>query len=377
MELIQNADIRGKRVFLRVDLNVPMVGEKITDSNRIRTILPTVKLIALSQAKVIIGAHLGRPEGKRSEETSLASVAKELQRMINLKVELASDVVGQPVVDQIENMPYGGILMLENLRWDKREEANDSKFAEELASLADIYVNDAFAVSHRSNASVDAITKYLPSYAGLLLQSEISNLSALMDNPKHPFILVIGGVKVKDKAGVLEKLAPASDKILVGGGVANTFLKAKGSNISKSVYDEEMITGCKKLLKKYDKKIYLPVDFEREDLENGEFKNFDIGPETRKIFMSEIRKGKTVFWNGSLGYSEDPKYAEGMRVVARTIADIKQTTVIAGGDTAGFVIENGFSNGITFISTGGGAALEFLAGTKLPGIEALKRKVHD
>lgn len=370
MKLLRDADIKNKKVFLRVDFNVPMQGDQITDNNRIKAAIPTLKYLVGEKAKIIIGAHLGRPEGKKSAETSLGPVAKELQRLLNLKVALAPDILGPETEKMVESLQAGGIVMLENLRWDPEEEQNDAGFARKLANYAEVYINDAFAVSHRANASVEAITKFLPSYAGFLLQEEVEKLSALK-NPRPPFVLIIGGVKVKDKAGVIKELAPKSSRILLGGGVANTFLKAKGEDIGKSVYDEEMVGQCKEILDKYKDKIILPVDYKKRESEGG-FKILDLGPNTIETYVREIKKAKTVFWNGSLGYSEDPEFRTGMKAVAQAMALVSGTTVIAGGDTVGFVKEEGLDKNISFISTGGGAALEFLVGEKLPGIEALK-----
>jgi len=372
MRLVQEADVKNKRVFLRVDFNVPLEDGRVTDNNRILAAIPTIKLLAESRAKVIIGTHLGRPEGKKSVETSVLPAAKELQRILNLKVEVAPDILGPITEKMIGDLKPGGIIVLENLRWDKREEENDPEFASELAKLADIYINDAFAVSHRANASVEAITKFLPSYAGLLMQSEVNHLDVLMKDPKRPFTIIIGGVKVKDKVGMIEKLAPNAEEILVGGGVANTFLKAKGEEIGQSVYDEEMVSECERILKFLGHKIVLPTDFVKEEVPGGGFKIMDIGPSTARNFASMIQRSETILWNGSLGYNEDPRYRDGMKSVAKSMAgNHDATTVIAGGDTVGFVKQEKLDKNISFISTGGGAALEFLAGVRLPGIEAL------
>lgn len=368
--MLQNANVKNKKVFLRVDFNVPMKQGIVGDNNRIKSVLPTIKYLVGEKAKIIIGTHCGRPKGKISKDTSIAPIAKELQRLLNLKVTMAPGVVGDNVKKIADSLQSGGILVLENLRWDKREEENDTVFAQELAGLADVYVNDAFAVSHRANASVEAITHYLPSYAGLLLQSEIENLSKVR-KPRHPFVLIIGGTKVEDKASMLDKLAPMANRVLIGGEVANTFLKAEGMDISKSLYSENMIALCQKMLKKYGKKIVLPSDYVTENVDNG-FKIVDIGSETIKEFVTQIAKAKTVFWNGNLGYSECANSREGTMAIAKAMNKSNATTIIAGGNTVGVVKEDGFDKNISFISTGGGAALEFLAGEKLPGIEALK-----
>lgn len=370
MKLLQEADLKNKKVFLRVDFNVPMKDGVIEDDNRIVAVLPTIKYIIDHGDKIILGAHLGRPEGKNNPELSLWPVANRLAELLELKVSFD---IPAPIYKLSDN-----ISLLENLRFDPREEANDPEFAKMLANKTcdengelGIYVNDAFAVSHRANASVEAITKFLPSYAGLLMEKEIENLTKIIENPEHPFVVIIGGVKVKDKAGVIARLAETADKIILGGGVANTFIKANGQNISNSVFDEEMIDACKEMLDKFKDKIVMPHDFVKETDENGTFKILDIGGQTRTDFANAIKAAKTVFWNGSLGDSEDSRYRGGMTTVARAMNEVDGLTVIAGGDTVGFVMANDLDKNISFISTGGGAALEFLAGEKLPGIVAL------
>lgn len=374
MELLQDLDFRNKRVFLRTDFNVPVRDGEIIDNNRIKSALPTIKFLVESEAKIIIGSHFGRPEGVASSETSMTVIARELEKLLGFKVNLAPGVVDSETKKLASNLDKGQVLLLENLRWDKREEEDDLGFAKELAQMADIYINDAFAVSHRQNASVHKISQFLPSYAGLLLQAEITNLELLVRDPKKPFIVIIGGVKISDKAGVIEKLATQADAILVGGGVANTFLKAKGVDIGESVYDQDMVEACQEMLKKYGNKIVLPLDTVDETLPNGSLKILDIGPKTTKLFKDYIYKAKTVLWNGCLGLTEDPRYKNGSREIAISLRDLKEQVVIAGGDTAGFVVSEGLDSGISFISTGGGAALEFLAGNALPGIEVLKNK---
>ena len=368
--MLQDAQIKNKRIFLRVDFNVPIEEGKIVDNNRIKAVIPTLKYLVGAHAKIIIGTHCGRPEGKSSSNTSIAPIAKELQRLLNLKVTMAPDITGPEVEKLADALQPGGMLVLENLRWDKREEENDTLFAQELAKLADIYVNDAFAVSHRANASVEAIANYLPAYAGPLLQNEIDHLSKIVNKPEHPFVLIIGGIKVKDKVGVLSRLAPLAEKILIGGEVGNTFLKAAGVEIGKSSYDEDMVSICKDLLKDNSTKIVLPIDFVKDHASN-DFQIMDIGPDSGKAFAAEISKAKMVFWNGNMGYSEKPEYADGMRTVAEAMNEVRGTTVMAGGNTVGFVIQAKLDKNISFISTGGGASLEFLAGKELPGIKAL------
>lgn len=371
MRLVQDADVKNKKVFLRVDFNVPINEGVISDNYRIKTALPTIQYLVERKAKVIIGTHFGRPEGQKSTETSLALIAKELEKLLGSSVTLAPDVLGGSVSQMVDALESGQVMMLENLRWDAREEKDDAGFAQELGGLAEIYVNDAFAVSHRANASVHTITKFLPSYAGLLMQSEITNLTFLLTNPEPPFVLIVGGVKVDDKAGMIDKLAPKADTILVGGGVANTFLKAKGIDIGESVYDEKMVPECERMLNDYSIKIVLPIDAAKEPTASGSFKILDLGPETISKFVTEIKKAKTVLWNGSLGKNEEPLYQKGMTAIAQAMGGLNEKTVIAGGDTVGFILEHGLEKGISFLSTGGGAALEYLAGEKLPGIEVL------
>lgn len=382
MKILQDAEIKNKKVFLRVDFNVPMKDGEIADTNRIEAVLPTIKYLLKNGAAVIIGCHLGRPEGQKSAETSIVPVAKELEKLLESPVIMAEGITDESTKKLALDLHFGQILVLENLRWDPREEENDPEFAKELANLTvsggelGIYVNDAFAVSHRANASVEAITKILPSYAGILLQTEIENLTKLIENPEKPFVVIVGGVKVKDKAGVIDRLAPMADKILIGGAVANTFMKARNENIGGSVIDDEMIESCKEMLEKFADKIVLPIDTVKDFGENGAFKIVDIGAQTRTNFANIVRSAKTVFWNGSLGFAEDSRYQGGMSSVAKAMEEIKDgMTVIAGGDTVGFVKEHHLDQNITFISTGGGAALEFLSGIQLPGLEALERSV--
>lgn len=372
MKLVQEASVKNKRVFLRTDYNVPIADGKITENYRIKSTISTIRFLLDNKAKIIIGTHLGRPEGQKSAETSLALVAKELEGLLGQPVMLASNVIDEDIKKTAAALLPGQILMLENLRWDPREEKNDPGFAKELASLADVYVNDAFAVSHRANASVEAITQFLPSYSGLLLQSEITNLTLFLMRPNEPFILIIGGAKVEDKTAVLNQLAPKADQVLIGGAVANTFLKANGVDVGESLVDDEMVAECRGMLDNFGLKFTLPEDFVTEPTASGSFKNMDLGPRTVTHFITEIRKAKTVLWNGSLGKSEDPKYQEGMKAIAKAMGELGETTIIAGGDTVGFVLENGLEKGISFLSTGGGAALEYLAGKELPGIKALK-----
>lgn len=346
-------------VFLRADFNVPIKSGKISDDNRILAVLPTINYLLDKGASITIGSHLGKPEGKPNPEFSLFPIANKLSELLNLDAKF-----NQP---SDKYLLGNQIILLENLRFNPGEESNDDQFAKELALGKDIYINDAFAVSHRSNASVEAITKYLPSYAGLLMQKEVEELTKIKDHPTSPFILIIGGVKIEDKAGVIEFLAPKVSKILLGGGVANTFLKASGQDIGDSVYDKDMVEKCKQMLEKYGDKIELPIDTVKD-----RNKILDIGSQTIEKYLGSIKDARTVFWNGNLGYTEEGKYKVGSRAIAEALNSIDGTTVLAGGDTVGFFKSEGLDKNITFISTGGGAALEFLAGKELPGIIALQ-----
>ena len=373
MKSVREADVRDKKVFVRVDFNVPMKEGKVIDPNRIKSAIPTVKFLMDKKAKIILGTHLGRPEGSFNSEFYTIPIAKELAKLIDKEVYATDHVTGQKVSEKIDQLKPGELLLLGNLRFDPREEKNDKEFGKELAGLADLYVNDAFAVCHRANASVEAITNFIPSYSGLLLESEMTTLNFFLKNPEHPFILIIGGAKIKDKTSLITRLAEVADKVLIGGAVANTFLAASGTDISKSLVDQEMVAKCKEILNKFASKIKIPEDFEKEILDGGDFKIFDIGPKTREAFVHEISYAKSIFWNGNLGYTEDERFRNGTRDIAKAIVKNPGNSVIAGGDTAGFLQEENLKEGITYISTGGSAAMEFLVGESMPGIEALNK----
>ena len=372
MKSVRDADVKNKKVFLRVDFNVPLDKGKIVDNNRIVQAIPTIKFLLDKHAKIIIGTHIGRPEGKFNPDFSTIPVAEELAKLLATPVDATDHVISPVITEKINQMEPGQILMLGNLRFHPEEEKNSESFAKELANYADLYVNDAFAVSHRANSSVEAITNYLPSYSGLLMESEITSLQLLLNNPDHPFVLIIGGAKVSDKAGLLMKLAETADKVLIGGAVANTFLKAKGEEVGKSLVDDEMIHKCKEILDKYKDKMHLPVDFVING-EGDQLNNLDIGPKTIEDFNRVIADGRCIFWNGNMGYTEDAKYREGTLAIAKAMAENLNTKVIAGGDTVGFVDQQGLIDKFSFVSTGGSAAMQFLAGEPLPGIEALDK----
>lgn len=370
---LRDAPIANKRVLLRVDFNVPLEDKKITDNFRMKKSLPTIEYLLRNRAKVIIITHLGKPDGQIIPQLSTIPLAQELAKLLKRKVSATDHVIHPLVSEKIQQMGFGEVLVLGNLRWHPEEELDSEAFARDLAKYADVFINDAFGVSHRAHASVDAITKYLPSYAGYLLEAEVTTLSLLLKDPIKPFVLVMGGAKIKDKTGLLDNLAERVDKVLIGGAIGNTFLAATGVDVGESLYEPEMTDKCKTILEHYGQKIVLPSDSVKEARDNGKFSIMDIGNQTVENFKQEIMKANTVFWNGNMGYSEKQPFDEGTRKIAEAMMQNRGTTVVSGGDTVGFVDSNNLVTGINFISTGGGATLEFLAGLKLPGIEALNR----
>ncbi|MCX8026783.1 MAG: phosphoglycerate kinase [Thermodesulfovibrionales bacterium] len=389
---IEDLNLKGKRVFIRADFNVP-INENfiITDDSRIRSTLPTINYAIDEGAKVILASHLGRPKGKVDPKYSLAPVAKRLQRLLNKEVIFVEDCVGPMVQNTVAKMKEGDVLLLENLRFHPGEEKNDEEFAKALSSLADYFVNDAFGAAHRSHASTTGITKYLPSAAGFLLKKEIEYLKGVVNNPVRPFVAILGGAKVSGKIGVLENLAAKVDKVIVGGGMAYTFLKAKGYEVGDSLVEPDMIDLAKRImetLKKNNVKFYLPVDSvisekaeqfaETKIVPNQEipkgWKALDIGPASVKLFTLAIENAKTIIWNGPMGMFEIDAFSRGTFAIARAVADAYALTIVGGGDTDFAVHRAGVSDSISFISTGGGASLELLEGKELPGIASLTDK---
>ena len=390
---IENLDIKGKRVFIRADFNVPLDANLmiINDDRRIRSTLPTINYAIDEGAKVILSSHLGRPKGKVDPKFSLAPVAKRLQRLLNKEVIFAPDCIGSQVEGMVSKMNNGDVLLLENLRFHPGEEKNDKEFARSLAKLADVYVNDAFGAAHRAHASMVGITKFLPSAAGFLLKKEIEYLKGAIDNPIKPFVAILGGAKVSGKIGVLEHLVDKVDKVIVGGGMAFTFIKAMGYEIGDSLVEDEMLETAQRIRKKLQEtgiKFYLPVDCViAQNTEPGAvikivptmeipnaWKALDIGPASVKLFSAAIQDAKTILWNGPMGMFEIDSFSRGTFEIAHAVAEAYALTIVGGGDTDLAVHKAGVSDVISFISTGGGASLQLLEGKELPGIAALTNR---
>jgi len=390
---IEDIDVAGKKVLLRCDFNVPLdVNKNITDTSRIDKALPTIKYLLEHNAKLIIMSHLGRPKGVWNMDFSLEPVAKYFIDVLKMPLTFSKDIIGEDTLKKVTYLKEGEILLLENLRFDERETKNDPIFAEKLANLADIYVNDAFGTAHRAHASTEGVTKYLPSVSGFLMGKEIEMLSKAVDNPAHPYVAIMGGAKVSDKIPLIENLINIADKIIIGGGMSYTFVKALGGKIGKSLLEEDMQDTALQLLKKaQDKgtKIILPIDTVaglefKEDTEfvtcpitaiPDDYMGMDIGPLTVQLFCDELKDSKTVVWNGPLGVFEFDNFATGTNEIAKFLSELKDAiTIVGGGDSASAVKKLGLGDKFTHISTGGGASLEFIEGKKLPGVEALQDK---
>ena len=392
---VEDINVTGKKVLVRCDFNVPMEDGRITDDNRIVGELPTIKYLLAHNARVILCSHMGRPKGEFNPKYSLAPVAKRLSELLGKEVTLAADVVGPDAQAKAAALKDGEVLLLENVRFHKEEEKNDPAFAKQLASLAEIYVNDAFGTAHRAHASTAGVADYLPAVCGYLIQKEISIMGGALNNPTRPFVAILGGAKVADKLKVIENLLTKVDTLIIGGGMAYTFLAAQGKGIGTSLYDAEKLDYCKDMLKKADEKgvkLLLPVDtvvaasfpdpidahIETEvvcsDSIPADKMGLDIGPKTRELFAEAVKAAKTVIWNGPMGVFENDELAKGTIAVAQALADSDATTIVGGGDSAAAVEKLGFADKITHISTGGGASLEFLEGLELPGIACLNDK---
>jgi len=385
-KIVDQIEVRDKRVFVRVDFNVPLDGDQITDDSRIRGALPTIRHLIDQNAKVILGSHLGRPKGEAKPEYSLKPTAKRLGELLGKDVKMAPDCIGDEVKAIVDAMKPGEVLVLENLRYYKGEEKNDPEFCKKLAELADVYVNDAFGTAHRAHASTQGITKYLsPCAAGFLIKKELDYLGNAIESPKRPFIAILGGSKVDTKVGVIDSLLKKVDKLLIGGGMTYTFYKAKGYEIGRSLFDEPGFEKAKILLAEKSDRLVLPTDCLTADkLEAGadtktvkadaipaDYMGVDLGPESIELFKREIQNAKTIVWNGPVGVFEIDEFAKGTKAVAQALADSDATTIIGGGDSAAAIAKFGLEDKMSHISTGGGASLEFLEGRELPGIAAL------
>lgn len=389
---LKDLDIKGKRLFIRADFNVPLDENlNITDDRRIRSTLSTINYAVDEGAKVIIASHLGRPKGNVDERYSLISAAKRLQRLIKKEVTFLSDCVGPQVENAVKKMTEGDVILLENLRFHPEEEKNSDEFSRALAGLADYYVNDAFGASHRVHASIVGIPKFLPSAAGFLLQKEIEYLKGVVDNPVRPFVAILGGAKVSGKIDVLENLQDKVDKVIIGGGMVYTFLKAMGYEVGESMVEDSMLDFSSKIMKTVISKgikFYLPVDcIIAQSCEHGAetklvpvqeipkgWRALDIGPASVKLFTVALGNAKTILWNGPMGVFEIDAFSRGTFSIAHAVADAYALTIVGGGDTDLAVNRAGVSESISFISTGGGAALELLEGKDLPGLVALTDK---
>ena len=390
IKTIKDADFSGKKVLVRVDYNVPLKDGTVTDDTRIRASLPTLKaLLDHAGSKLILMSHLGRPKGQKKPEFSLEPVASKLSELLGRPVQMAGDCIGDDVEAAVNALDGGDVLLLENVRFHAGEEKNDSDFAESLASLGDVYVNDAFGSAHRAHASTEGVTKYLPAYAGLLIEKEVSFFGMILEKPDHPLVAIIGGAKVSTKIAVLESLLPQCDTMVIGGGMTYTFLKALGHEIGKSLLEEEYIDTAKQLLskaKEQNVEILLPEDhvvasefsedaepevIDGVDVPVGKI-GMDIGPKTIDRVGDAIKQAKTIIWNGPMGVFEFDNFAQGTLKVAQYIANSAGTTVVGGGDSVAAANKFGLADKMSHVSTGGGASLEFLEGKTLPGIAALE-----
>ena len=390
---IRDIDLKGKKVFVRCDFNVPLDEDtNITDNRRIVGALPTIKYLLEQNCRVILCSHLGRPKGEVNPKYSLAPVQKELSKLLGKEVKLAEDVVGDSAKELTSNIEEGEIVLLENVRFDSREEKNEESLSKELASMADIFVNDAFGTAHRAHSSTAGIADYLPAVSGFLIEKELNFLGNTLENPKRPFVAILGGAKVSDKIGVIDSLLEKVDTLMIGGGMAYTFFKSMGYNVGNSICELDKLDLAQSLMKKAKEKnvkLVLPVDnviakeitpdaenkvIDSDNIPDG-WEGLDIGPKTIELFKEELKNAKTVIWNGPVGFSEYEIFANGTRSIADMLSKLEDAiTIIGGGDSAAAVEKLGYADKITHISTGGGASLEFLEGKKLPGIECLQDK---
>lgn len=390
---IRDIEIGDKKVLVRVDFNVPLDERTgaITDDSRIRATLPTIQYLIQRRARVILGSHWGRPNGKVVDKLRLTVVAQRLSQILGKQIGVTKNCIGSETEKSVANLKKGDVLLLENLRFHSAEEMGSALFARALSRLADVYVNDAFGTSHRSHSSIVRITEYLPAVAGLLLEKELETLGGILKNPAHPFAALLGGAKVSDKVGMLDNIMDKVDFLLIGGGMAATFLKAKSCEVGLSLIEVDRLDTATDLMKKAAKngvRLLLPVDVvvadENENAAQGEIVSIrdisprqrivDIGPQTVKNFREELLRCETVFWNGPMGIYEMPQFAEGTAAMAELLANLQATTIVGGGSTAEIATNMGLAGKMTFVSTGGGASMKFLSGETLPGVEALLDK---
>ncbi len=384
---VRDVDVRGRRVLVRVDFNVPIAEGRVTDDTRIRATLPTLQYLLDQGAALIVMSHLGRPK-KPDPAFSLKPVAERLSELLGRPVQMAPDCVGPEVEAMATALRPGQILLLENLRFHPEEEKNDPEFARQLARLGDLCVNDAFGAAHRAHASVEAIARFIPVVAGFLMEKEIRYLSQALTNPGRPFVAILGGAKISDKIGVIESLLARADRVLIGGGMANTFLKAQGYAVGDSLVEDEALETARRLLERGGDRLWLPRDVVIADAFAPDaqarvvpvdqvpagWRILDIGPQTVARYTEEIRRAAFIVWNGPMGVFEFPRFAEGTFAIARAVAESGATSIVGGGDSVAAVHAAGVADRITHISTGGGASLEFLEGRTLPGIAVLAER---
>jgi phosphoglycerate kinase len=386
---IRDVDFTNKRTLVRVDFNVPIKDGQVTDDTRIKAALPTIQYLIEHHAKVILMSHLGRPKGRPDPKYSLAPAAQHLGQLLNRSVGMAPDCVGPAVEKMVNALKPGEVLLLENVRFHAEEEKNDGAFADQLAKLGDVYVDDAFGSAHRAHASVEAVAHRLPvAVAGFLMEAEIDYLGRALEAPERPFVAILGGAKISDKIGVIQNLLTKVDRLLIGGGMANTFLKAQGLAVADSLVEDSVIDTAQDLIKQAGDKLLLPVDavigdkFEASaqskvvDVKNvpDGWRILDIGPKTVSVYNEVVATAKMIVWNGPMGVFEFPRFAEGTNAVARAVAASKATSIVGGGDSAAAMQNSSVADQITHISTGGGASLEFLEGKTLPGVAALNNR---
>jgi len=385
---VRDIDLKGKRVVMRVDFNVPMKDGAVADDKRIRASLPTIQYVLEQGASLILMSHLGRPKGGPDPEFSLKAAAETLGKLLEKPVKMAPDCTGAEVEALARSLKPGEVLMLENLRFHKEEEKNEPGFAKQLAGLGEVYVNDAFGSAHRAHASTEGVAHHLPAVSGFLMEQELEYLSRATENPQHPYIAILGGAKISDKIAVIENLLKKCDRLIIGGGMANTFLAAKGYAMADSLVEAEAVATAKDILSKAGAKLLLPVDAVIGDKFDAEaatkvvdvdkvppgWRVMDIGPRSLEAFLAALKGAKLVVWNGPMGVFEFPKFAEGTFALAKALAGLGAITVIGGGDSASAVKKAGVAKQMTHVSTGGGASLEFLEGKVLPGVAALNKK---